>query len=71
MQIVKLPNNDDTFIIVNKHRAKFVELTEELSTEEMKQDDLVLTVVLSTIFMNRGQMFESKSLLSFYSLSVL
>uniref|UniRef100_A0A1B6KP30 MAGE domain-containing protein n=1 Tax=Graphocephala atropunctata TaxID=36148 RepID=A0A1B6KP30_9HEMI len=60
LQITKIPDcNDDAFIIINKHREEFSKLTKMLTSESELQDRLVLTVSLASIFMNRGEMFES------------
>ncbi|XP_054274998.1 melanoma-associated antigen B10-like [Macrosteles quadrilineatus] len=59
LQIARDPDHSDIFIILNKHQARFVDLTLGLSTDGDVQDDLILTVVLGSIFMNRGQMYES------------
>ncbi|XP_046678148.1 uncharacterized protein LOC124366000 isoform X2 [Homalodisca vitripennis] len=60
LEIAKISDsNDDAFIIINKHREGFNKLTQHLATEAEIQDNMVLTVALASIFMNRGQLYES------------
>uniref|UniRef100_A0A1B6GT92 MAGE domain-containing protein n=1 Tax=Cuerna arida TaxID=1464854 RepID=A0A1B6GT92_9HEMI len=59
LEIAKIPDSDDAFIIINKHRERFFKLTQQLTTEAEIQDNMVLTVSLASIFMNRGQLYES------------
>lgn len=59
LQIVKLSSSDDSFIIVNLHKKDFTKLTLQLTSDEDIQEDIILTVALSSIFMNRGQLYQS------------